>query len=222
MRYVLGSTAQNRAKREATAVIRSLIFDMGNVLLDYDPMRLLRQRLPERADQDAVCAALFASPEWALLDEGLIQEDAVLGAALARLPGRLHAVTRSVFADWPSLYVPIPETEQLVRDAKRLGLSCYLLSNASLRFYSYEANYPVFSLLDGRIISASFRTVKPKPEIYRALFDTFSLTPSECFFTDDLAANVEGGRRLGMDGFVLDRRQYGALRAALRAKGLAL
>lgn len=203
-------------------MIQNVIFDMGNVLLDYDPMRLIRRYTADAGEIAAINGALFASKEWALLDEGLITDGEMIETAVARLPERLHEMTREMFAVWPTLYLPIPETERLVRQLRANGYPCYLLSNASLRWYSYEADFPVFSLLCGRIISASFRTVKPKPAIYRALFDTFSLIPAECFFIDDLAANVAGGRALGMDGFVLDQRQYGELTRTLCEKGVRL
>lgn len=203
-------------------MIENVVFDMGNVLLDYNPMRLIAGYTRDPADRAAIDRALFASPEWALLDEGLITDADMLRAALAHLPERLHGMTRDMFAIWPTLYRPIPETERLVRRLKANGYRCYLLSNASLRWYSYEQDFPVFALLDGRIISASCRTVKPKDAIYRALFDTYSLLPETCFFIDDMPANVEGARRNGMDGFVLDSRQYAALESALTERGVRL
>lgn len=71
------------------------------------------------------------------------------------------------------------------------------------------AQFPIFKLLDGQIISSEEMVIKPEPEIYHRLFAKFNLKPEECIFTDDRAENIEGGRRLGMEGIVFtDAKQY--------------
>ena len=58
-------------------------------------------------------------------------------------------------------------------------------------------------------ISSEEKVIKPEPEIYQRLFDKFNLKPEECIFADDRAENIEGGRRLGLDGIVFkDAKQY--------------
>ena len=54
----------------------------------------------------------------------------------------------------------------------------------------------------GTVFSAPLKMAKPDPQIYRYLFETFSLKPEECFFIDDLEENVRAGKALGMDGIV--------------------
>lgn len=59
------------------------------------------------------------------------------------------------------------------------------------------------------MISSEEKVVKPEPEIYQRLFDRYGLEPSECVFTDDREENIEGARRMGMDGIVfVDAKQY--------------
>lgn len=200
-------------------MIQNIVFDMGNVLLDYDPVRFISYHTDCPADQELIRNALFRSPEWAMLDAGATTDDGALEAAKARLPERLHGTVRDVFEKWHTYYLNIPEATQLVDDLKAAGRSIYLLSNASLRWYRYQKDYPVFSRLDGYIISASVKEVKPNPGIYEALFSTYGLKPAECFFVDDLPANIEGARRMGMDGFALTHYQYPALRARLTEIG---
>ncbi|NCU19278.1 HAD family phosphatase, partial [Candidatus Falkowbacteria bacterium] len=60
---------------------------------------------------------------------------------------------------------------------------------------------PAHELFDGMIFSAEESCVKPNPEIYRRLFERYSLKPEESFFVDDVAANIEGGEKLGMRGY---------------------
>ena len=71
------------------------------------------------------------------------------------------------------------------------------------------AQFEIFNLLDGYIISSEEKVIKPEAEIYHCLFNRFNLKPEECIFADDRAENIEGGRRVGMEGIVFtDARQY--------------
>ena len=78
----------------------------------------------------------------------------------------------------------------------------YLLSNAPVYFAEWASDYDLLKKFSGTVFSAPLKMAKPDPQIYRYLFDTFSLKPEECFFIDDLKENIEAGRALGMDGIV--------------------
>ena len=78
----------------------------------------------------------------------------------------------------------------------------YLLSNAPTYFAEWAVGFEPLKKFSGTVFSAPLKMAKPDPEIYRYLFETFSLKPEETFFIDDLEENVEAGRSLGMDGIV--------------------
>ena len=107
----------------------------------------------------------------------------------------------------------------LARELKALGYPLYLLSNAGTNQKDYWPLIPGSECFDGRLISADVRLLKPEPEIYRLLYETFSLKPEECFFIDDAPGNIEGAFETGMPGFVF-RGDVGKLRAALIARGV--
>jgi len=203
-------------------MIRNIIYDMGNVLLHYDNDKMARAVCDSEADRKLLIKALFYSSEWTKMDRGEMTEAEVVEAAQAALPARLHDTVAALYRIWcePAYFWPDPEAERLVRTLKANGYRQYLLSNASIRWYSYSKAMPVFSLLDGEIISAKVKRMKPEPAIYEALFSTYDLDPAECFFVDDLPVNVEGGRAMGMDGFCLSNFQYGELIETLRQKGV--
>ncbi len=203
-------------------MIRNVVFDMGNVLVRYDAEYIASQFTQDEAARKLLLTEIFRAPEWTLLDAGLLDEEEMRARIAKRLPDALVETGLRAYAQWHCFNRRIPEAESLVDELKRAGCRLYLLSNAAARWRVYWRDFPAMTALDGHIVSALVGALKPDAAIYRILFDTYGLDPAESYFVDDVAANVEAGRALGMDGFVLDRFQYGALREALKEKGVPL
>ncbi len=182
-------------------MIQNIIFDMGNVLRDFNPMRCI---LPFAQGEDALLIAqeVFGKAEWRALDRGDTTYQELAEKCKARLPERLHSRVDQILAHWHEYMPEFPEMAELCRRLKENGYHLYLLSNASVRFDAYKGTFQALKYFDGAIVSAFCHTVKPEEKIYRILFDTYGLKPAECFFIDDSAANVEAGRALGMPGHV--------------------
>ena len=113
---------------------------------------------------------------------------------------------------------------ELLTRLKAEGYKLYGLTNWCSKVYLTMAQFDIFKLLDGYVISSEEKVIKPEPEIYQRLFEKYDLKPEECLFTDDRPENIEGGRRLGMDGIVFhDARQYEQeLRTKLNEKSISL
>lgn len=201
-------------------MIKNMIFDMGNVLIDYNPRRFISQYVSDPADIELLLNAIFKSPNWQALDAGTTTDEQFAIDMLCLLPQRLHAMAKKLFSAWHTHYLPIPEATALVKRLKEKGYKLYLLSNASMRWFSYQYDYEAFSYFDGFLISANEHCVKPDRAIYERLFEMFHLKPEECFFTDDLPANIEGAKKCGMDGFALTHYQYDELISTLKAKNI--
>ena len=92
--------------------------------------------------------------------------------------------------------------QPLLERLKAGGLRLFGLTNWSSEVYKVIDRYPIFQLLDGRVISSEEHLIKPDKDIYLRLCDRYSLNPTECLFVDDKAVNVEGARRAGMDAVV--------------------
>ena len=180
---------------------KNIIFDMGNVLLRFDPEYFLtREGVTGPADRKALMEAVFTSREWPMLDSGELDEADMEPIALAKLPSHLHDAARRMIWAWDDPVEPIPGMAELICECRQAGLGVYLLSNASRRQPSYWHNIPGSEWFDGAMISACERLVKPMPEIYRLLLTRFGLSAADCLFVDDMPANVEGARRVGMTG----------------------
>ena len=200
-------------------MIKNIVFDMGNVLLRFDPEFFIQQLGVTPEDGRTLLIQVFRSLEWAQMDRGSLTEKQAAELICQRLPERLHVAAYILTDQWERPIQAIDGSYALVEELKNLGYGLYLLSNASYRQHDYWPLLPCSRFFDGTLISADVKLVKPQPEIYRLLFKKFSLKPEECFFVDDSPPNVEGALYCGMPGAVFNDG-VPALRKALRAAGV--
>lgn len=184
-------------------MIRNIVFDMGNVLIRFDPDSFMdRVGITDPEDRRIVNRELFASVEWALMDMGLETEDTFEPKVLARIPNRLREKVRELLRNWAYPRQYIPGMPELVQRLKNAGYGIYLLSNASVGQPAYWNQLPVSKLFDGTLVSAFVKTVKPCPAIYRLFTEEFKLEEAECVFIDDAPINVAAAVACGWQGIV--------------------
>lgn len=200
-------------------MIKNVVFDMGKVLVAYDGDRVGRRFIPDEEERKAVMTSVFVSPEWLLLDMGVITEK----EALLRMQDRLEtdhakAMAELCLSHWHEYNMwPIEGMKELIEELKGLGYGIYLCSNASLRLLECQQVIPGIELFDGVLFSAQVKCIKPQKEMYYHLFHRFQLKPEECFFIDDLPGNIEGAKACGMEGYCFNDGNGQALRKALWA-----
>lgn len=184
---------------------KNIVFDMGNVLIDYEPDRVIRQFTQNEVLIRKVSNILFSSSEWILLDGGLISEERAMKQILPRFDTEEErCVATESFAHWHEYNMyPKEGMLPLLKELKAAGHGLYVLSNASMRLPEcYKTVIPGWELFDGILFSAEEKCLKPQTIIYEKFFERFSLKPSDCFFIDDLPQNIEGAAECGMDGYV--------------------
>ena len=188
-------------------MIKNIVFDMGKVLVDYVADAVCRHYMTEEKEIHDVCTSVFVSPEWMLLDMGVMGEE----DALARMKARLdtaHAqeMAELCFWHWHEYNMwPMEGMEELIRELHQAGVGIYLCSNASVRLLQcYKTLIPGIQYFDGILFSAEEKCMKPQKEIYERLFARFQLKPEECYFIDDQPLNVQGAERCWMKGYVYD------------------
>ena len=200
-------------------MIRNIIFDMGGVLLDYNPPRFISHLSVSEEDAELLLREVFNSVEWFRLDHGTIEQEDAAAAMKARLPSRLHGAVDQMLNWWELEVLPVEGMAELAAELKELGYGIYLLSNATIRQPEYFDRLPSARYFDGRFVSAFYKMLKPQYEIYETMLREFDLKAEECFFVDDSVANVEGAYRAGISGTVF----YGdveRLREVLRRAGV--
>lgn len=201
-------------------MIRNIVFDMGNVLIQWRPdIFVERLDLPEE-DRQRLLQEVYGREEWPLLDKGTLSFEEAIASMCLRLPERLHGAVRDLTLHWwRPAPMPVEGMGELIRELKERKYGIYLLSNAAVNLPWYFDLIPGSECFDGKIVSALWKQVKPQREIYETLFRECGLEPDECFFIDDLPANIQGARDAGMDGVVFEG-DVPRLRRQLQAAGI--
>jgi len=200
-------------------VVSAAVFDIGGVLLEWDPALVYRDLIPDPADLQRFLTEV-CSPEWnAALDAGRPFDDACAGLA-ARHPDHAELIHAWKRQD-EMIAGEIAGTAALVARLDDAGTPLYLLTNMPADvFAARRARHPVLQRFDGAVVSGEEGVLKPSPEIFAILRDRYRLDPATTLFVDDLEANVAGARAAG---FLAHRFvDPPTLAAALRDYGLAV
>jgi 2-haloacid dehalogenase len=200
-------------------MIDTVVFDLGNVLVRWDPYRPFAGRLPA-ADVEAFFTDLDFMAFNHEQDAGRSWADA--RAALAETdPAHLPALDLYVehFAD--TLAGPVPGSEELVRDLRALGVRLLGLTNWSAEtFHLAEPAAPAIGLLEDVLVSGHVGLAKPDARVFALLTERYGLDPGRTVFTDDSATNVAAAAAAGFEALLFTSAD--ALRADLAARGLLL
>ena len=177
---------------------KNILFDMGNVLVTYNPEWVIRHYTEDEELIREVKNIVFNSQEWFLLDAGLIEEEKAERNWMERLSSdKARELAHLSFQNWHLYNMKvIPGTAEMIRALKENGKEIYLLSNASMRLLSiYKEVIPAVECFSGIFYSAAHKCLKE-----------YSLKPSDCFFIDDLEENISAAKAVGISGAVMKSR----------------
>ena len=202
-------------------MIQNILFDMGNVLIHFDRKVFLDRLDVTEEEKQQLLRDVFLSVEWVQMDRGTLAEPEAEVQICRRLPEHLHPAVHSLVSLWDEPMLPVAGMAELVEELKQNGYGIYLLSNASIRQHEYWPKIPGWQFFDGKVISADEKIMKPHPDYYRIALERFGLKPEECFFIDDVPANIEGALFCGISGAVF-HKDISLLRSQLRAAGVTV
>ena len=192
-------------------MIKNLIFDFGKVLVDYDYFSVL-DKIFASHEQAADFHHRLMADRW---NERLDREDEPFEQIIRDMQQAMPQYSDEIqaFGDRYSEFVlgEVKGMRALLVRLKAEGYQLYGLTNWCSKVHFTTKQFPIFQLLDGRIVSSEEHLVKPSADIYECLCRRFGLKAEECVFADDLPENVAAARQLGMEGICFkDATQYEA------------
>lgn len=182
-------------------MIRNVVLDMGNVLLDYNPDFVLDQFCSSDEEKAVIRKELFDGPEWQLGDRGDIKDKDRFDLVKVRVPEKYHEALRNCCDRWDICMDPLEGAKEFCESVKKAGLGIYVLSNASDLFYTYFPKFLPLDFFNGVFVSSDYLMLKPDLEIYETFLSKYGLNADECLFVDDRKENVEGASKAGMNTF---------------------
>lgn len=185
--------------------IRAVVFDLGGVLVDWNPEYVYRALIPD-ADERRYFLTHVCNSTWN------VQQDA--GRSLAEGTALLvrqfpeHAnLIEAFYSRWPEMLAgTLPDGLALLETLDAAGIPLYALTNWSAETFPYaRANFPLFGRFRDILVSGEIGLIKPDPAFYRLMFDRIArdlpdLQPEELVFIDDVEHNVQAARALGWHG----------------------
>lgn len=197
-------------------MIKNVVLDMGNVLLDFNPEFVLDQFCSSEDEKNVIRKELFEGPEWKMGDRGDIKDKDRFDLIKGRVPQEYHAALKNCADRWGICMTPLDGAEDFCRSIKEAGFGIYVLSNASDLFYDYFPKFLPLDFFNGVFVSADYRMLKPDVAIYKKFLEVYGLPAEECLFVDDLEKNVAGAKEAGMNTF----RFLNDYKAVMRSLGI--
>jgi 2-haloacid dehalogenase len=180
-------------------VVRAVVFDIGGVLLDWDPRYLYRSLIADPAEIERFLAEVCTDEFNAELDAGRPFDEAC-AELCARHPDHVELIQAWSRQD-EMIGGEIEGTAALVDRLVDAGVVLYLLTNMPTDVFAARlARYPVLQRFAGALVSGDEGVLKPDGEIYRRIVERFGLTPAETLFVDDKPGNVDAARAMGFVG----------------------
>ncbi|MEY2433714.1 MAG: 2-haloacid dehalogenase [Acidimicrobiaceae bacterium] len=187
-----------------TAEVDAVVFDLGGVLIDWNPRHLYRQLFDDEAAMEDFLATI-CTLEWHVAhDRG--ESTAESCAELAALHPD-HAPLIHAWADRSEDMIggAIEETVSILAELRAAGVPCYVLSNMESETFPLRLErFEFLHWFDGHVISGLEGLVKPDPRIFRRLLRRFDLQPGRTLFIDDSAGNVEAAAAVGIKAVLFE------------------
>lgn len=195
-------------------MIKNIIFDVGNVLVDWNCEWAFEKLGIEGEAKEAVANATIRSKDWNEYDRSAHKPEELLAYFIEKLPE--YEMELRLF--WENIGLTIRRysyTIPWIRALRAAGYRVYILSNYAA--WTYEKTREELCFLkevNGAVFSFQVQQVKPEPEIYQTLLDNYGLVPEESVFLDDREENIRSAERMGIHGILFTSKEQAVCQLA--------
>lgn len=180
--------------------MRNVIFDIGNVLVDFHPIPYFQSLMPD-GEMETVCPLIF-DQVWEDIDRGDYLCETAKQMQIEKLP-QYEKQINCIYEHWKEMMYLYKDSFSFMKECKEHGYGVYLLSNIGEESHSYlKEQYEFFDLADGMVLSYQERCIKPERRIFECLLERYDLQAKDCVFFDDRKQNIEVAKAVGMRGIV--------------------
>lgn len=183
-------------------MIKNVIFDVGKVLVEWDPVGAMQELGLDEKTARAVAAATTDTSDWNEHDRGALSDEEILSKLISNAP----AYEKEIRLFWQNVGKAISQyayAKDWICSLKKKGYAVYILSNYARWTYANTTEALSFvNDVDGAVFSYEVKQIKPEPEIYQTLLAKYSLKAEECVFLDDKQENIDAAKAQGMAGIV--------------------
>jgi 2-haloacid dehalogenase len=181
-------------------VIQDIIFDLGGVLIDWNPNYVFDKVFEGREEEKKFFFDNICTPDWnEEQDAGRSLEEAT--QLLVNRHPEWKEQIEAYYGRWEEMLGgPIPGTVEIFRQLKDSGrYKLYALTNWSAELFPIALErYEFLHWFDGRVVSGEEKMRKPFPEFYQLTLDRFGLLAEQTLFIDDNKRNIEGAAEVGL------------------------
>jgi len=199
--------------------IDTIIFDLGGVLIDWNPRYVYRKIFKTEEEVDWFLANV-TTPEWNENQDAGYPLHKATEDLIAKHP-EWEPEIKAYYGRWlEMLGEDIHDTVEILRELEETGkYKLYALTNWSAETFPHALErFEFFKAFDGVVVSGQEKMRKPSAEFYKILIDRYHLDPAKTIFIDDSLRNVKGAEAVGITGIHFHNPSQ--LRDALRRKGI--
>lgn len=211
------ATSASRVDAGAVAgtKISAVAFDLGGVLIDWDPRHLYRQLFADPGSMENFLARI-CTPEWRREHDLGADITASCERLAARRPGYREMIMAWAERGEEMAAGQFDQAVRVLAEVKAAGTQCYTLSNMEPQASIIRsARFPFLTWFDGHVISGLEGVAKPDPRIFEILLERYRLAPEATVFLDDAPRHVQAARAVGINAVHYPSAQQ--LRQDLRA-----
>jgi len=181
-------------------MIRSVIFDIGMVLVNFCWQDMLKELGFEGETFEKVADATMRNPLWQDFDRGTWPTDELIRRFVSNAPEYKNEI-ETVFQNMDKIVTLYDYSMDWIRQLKADGYRVYILSNIPERVHldNLEDKLRFLKEVDGAVLSYQEKLLKPERRIYEVLCERYGITPEQAVFFDDKLENVEAAREFGLN-----------------------